>query len=310
MISGHICIYLLIKTIFYIKLYFIVDFWILHTMNNNKKIENYFINFYNTLEKDALLIALDFNTDNDNKLYTIDKNYKIIKDDITNPLSGYSFNNFAVYNNKIHKDDSSASDIKIKIENAFNENKLYGIPAYFADNTKKINKALFLDRDGVLMHDVGYIGTTDRVKIKKEFIDVVKYANKKGYITIVTTNQAGVSYNYYTNEDVNKVHNYIYEEYKKCGALIDDFYYCPYHIKGHVKPYNILSVLRKPEAGMHLIASKKYNIDLTSSFMIGDRDSDIIKIPYLKTLLIETDVYEIENKSNIVKIEDIYNILI
>ena len=201
MISGHICIYLLIKTIFYIKLYFIVDVWILHTMNNNKKIENYFINFYNTLEKDALLIALDFNTDNDNKLYTIDKNYKIIRDDITNPLSGYSFNNFAVYNNKIHKDDSSASDIKIKIENAFNENKLYGIPAYFADNTKKINKALFLDRDGVLMHDVGYIGTTDRVKIKKEFIDVVKYANKKGYITIVTTNQAGVSYNYYTNED-------------------------------------------------------------------------------------------------------------
>ena len=169
MISGHICIYLLIKTIFYIKLYFIVDVWILHTMNNNKKIENYFINFYNTLEKDALLIALDFNTDN-NKLYTIDKNYKIIKDDITNPLSGYSFNNFAVYNNKIYKDNSSASDIKIKIENAFNENKLYGIPAYFADNTKKINKALFLDRDGVLMHDVGYIGTTDRVKIKKEFI--------------------------------------------------------------------------------------------------------------------------------------------
>ena len=61
---------------------------------------------------------------------------------------------------------------------------------------------------------------------------------------------------------------------------------------------------------MHLLASKKYNIDLTSSFMIGDRDSDIIKIPYLKTLLIETDVYEIENKNNIVKIEDIYDILI
>ena len=72
-----------------------------------------------------------------------------------------------------------------------------------------------MDRDGVLIEDVGYIGTVDRVKIKREFIDIVKDANKKGYITIVTTNQAGISYNYYSNEDVHNVHNYIYEEYKK-----------------------------------------------------------------------------------------------
>ena len=60
---------------------------------------------------------------------------------------------------------------------------------------------------------------------------------------------------------------------------------------------------------MHLLASKKYNIDLFNSFMIGDRDSDIIKIPYLRTMLIETDIYEIENKENIVNINDIYSIL-
>ncbi len=137
----------------------------------------------------------------------------------------------------------------------------------------------------------------------------MKYANNKGYITIAATNQAGVSYGYYKDEDVNNVHNYIYNEYKKLGAVIDDFYYCPYHIKGQVKPYNISSVLRKPEAGMHLLASKKYNIDLFNSFMIGDRDSDIIKIPYLKTLLIQTDIYEIENKNNITEVNNIYNIL-
>ena len=68
-------------------------------------------------------------------------------------------------------------------------------------------------------------------------------------------------------------------------------------------------MLRKPECGMHLLASKKYNIDLFNSFMIGDRDSDIIKIPYLRTMLIETDIYEIENKENIVNINDIYSIL-
>ncbi|WP_297277042.1 HAD-IIIA family hydrolase [uncultured Brachyspira sp.] len=281
----------------------------------NKDIENCFLNFSKTIENNAVIIALDFDTDSKikNKLYTIDKDYKIIKDDITNILSGYSFNNnLIIHNNKLYaKDDiiKNAEYINELIDKAFKENTLYGIPAYFADESKKVNKALFLDRDGILMEDVGYIGTVDRVKIKKEFIDIVKYANKQGYITIVTTNQAGVSYNYYSNEDVNKVHNYIYEEYKKYDAIIDDFYYCPYHIKGNVEPYNILSVLRKPEAAMHLLASKKYNIDLFNSFMIGDRDTDIIKIPYLKTLLIETDVYEIENKQNIVKLNEIYNIL-
>ena len=282
----------------------------------NKDIENYFLNFSRKIENNAVLIALDFNTDSKikNKLYTIDKNYKIIKNDIENILSGYSFNNnFLIYNNKIYKNNEINENIEYinnLIENAFNKNILYGIPAYFADENKKINKALFLDRDGVLIEDVGYIGTVDRVKIKSEFIDVVKEANKKGYITIVTTNQAGISYDYYSNEDVHNVHNYIYEEYKKHDAIIDDFYYCPYHIKGHVEPYNILSVLRKPEAGMHLLASKKYNIDLFNSFMIGDRDTDIVKIPYLKTLLIETEVYEIESKENIVEINDIYNLLI
>ena len=156
------------------------------------------------------------------------------------------------------------------------------------------------------MEDLGYVGSVDRVKIKKEFIEIVKYAKEKGFITIVVTNQAGVSYGYYTEEDVKKVHKYIYEEYKKCGALIDDFYYCPYHIKSENKKYNIISMMRKPESGMHLLASKKYNIDLSASFMIGDRDTDIIKIPYLKTLLIETSAYKIINRENIVDTKDIY----
>ncbi|WP_300366082.1 HAD-IIIA family hydrolase [Brachyspira sp.] len=283
----------------------------------NCSIENYFFEFYKCLEKDSVLIALDFNTDNlsskNFKLYTIDKNYKITKNDITNILSGYSFNNnLLIYNNQFYskeKINENINYINELIDDAFNENKLYGIPSYFVNNSRKINKALFLDRDGVLMEDVGYIGTIDRVKIKNDFIDIVKYANSKGYITIVTTNQAGVSYNYYTNEDVHNVHNYIYNEYKKHDAVIDDFYYCPYHIKGHVEPYNIISMLRKPEAGMHLLASKKYNIDLSNSFMIGDRDTDIVKIPYLKTLLIQTEVYDIENLEKVVKIDDIYNII-
>ena len=270
------------------------------------KIKSFFLLFYKNLNNnDAVVVGLTF--DFNNKLYTIDDNYKITKDNIQNPLSGYSISNLIVHDNKVFEYNES---FNLVIDEAFNNGNLYGIPLYIPDANKKVNKALFLDRDGVLMEDVGYIGEVERVKIKKEFTDIVKHANEKNYITIVTTNQAGVSYNYYTNDDVKNVHNYIYEEYKKHDAIIDDFYYCPYHIKGNVEEYKLLSVLRKPEAAMHLTACKKYNIDLTSSFMIGDRDSDIIKIPFLKTLLIKTDVYDIVNTDNIVEVNDIYSFLV
>lgn len=271
------------------------------------KIKSFFLSFYNNLNNSkAIVVGLTFDFNN-NKLYTIDDNYKITKDNIQNPLSGYSISNLIVYDNKVFEYNES---FNLVIDEAFNNGNLYGIPLYIPDANKKVNKALFLDRDGVLMEDVGYIGEVERVKIKKEFTDIVKYANEKNYITIVTTNQAGVSYNYYTNDDVKNVHNYLYEEYKKHDAIIDDFYYCPYHIKGNVEEYKLLSVLRKPEAAMHLSACKKYNIDLTSSFMIGDMDSDIVKIPFLKTLLIKTDVYDIVNVDNIVEVNDIYSFLI
>lgn len=272
------------------------------------KIKSFFLLFYNNLNNSkAAVVGLTFDFDNKDKLYTIDDNYKIIKNNIQNPLSGYSISNLIVYDNKVFEYNES---FNLVIDEAFNNNNLYGIPLYIPDTNKKVNKALFLDRDGVLMEDVGYIGEVEIVKIKKEFINIVKHANKKNYITIVTTNQAGVSYNYYTNDDVKNVHNYLYEEYKKHDAIIDDFYYCPYHIKGNVEEYKLLSVLRKPEAAMHLIACKKYNIDLTSSFMIGDRDSDIIKIPFLKTLLIKTDVYDIVNTNNVVEVNEIYSFLV
>ena len=271
-------------------------------------IDNIFLEFYKKLEKDSVLVGLDFNINNEktnnNKFYSIDNDYKIIKNDIENSLSGYSILNEIAYKNN----EKIIIDAEI-IDNAFEKKLLYGIPLYIPNENKKINKALFLDRDGVLMEDLGYVGNIDRVKIKKEFINIVKYAKERGFITIVATNQAGVSYGYYGEEDVKKVHLYIYEEYKKCGALIDDFYYCPYHIKSDNKKYNIISMLRKPDSGMHLLAAKKYNIDLSKSFMIGDRDTDIIKIPYLKTLLIETPAYKIINRKNIVNAKDIYSYL-
>ena len=153
-------------------------------------IDNFFLKFYSKLEKDAVLVGLDFNlnNENNNKFYSIDNDYRIIKNDIENSLSGYSILKKIAYknNNKINID-------KEIINKAFEKKLLFGIPLYIPNKNKKINKALFLDRDGILMEDLGYVGSVDRVKIKKEFIEIVKYAKEKGFIIIVATNQAGVS---------------------------------------------------------------------------------------------------------------------
>lgn len=271
-------------------------------------LKDFFIEYYKKLQNGSILISLelDINQDEKNRLYAIDNSYKVIRNDIKDPYNGYKLSNFIINNNNIMTCEKSNEDM---INGAFENGSLYAIPSYRVNNGKKINKALFLDRDGVLMEDLGYVGEINRVVIKKDFIDIVKYAKEKGYITIVTTNQAGVSYGYYEEQDVKKVHKFIYEEYKKQGAIIDDFYYCPYHIKGMVKKYSKETLLRKPEPGLHLIASKAYNIDISSSIMIGDRDSDIIKLPYLKTVLIETDNYKIKNRDSIVSTKDIYDYL-
>ena len=272
------------------------------------------INFYKQL-KESVLITLDFNTENKENLYKINSNYKVIEKNINAKLSGYSLNNTIIYkkNNNIIIEEINENNkdyIKEKIELAFENNTLYGVPTYFTDSTKQIDKALFLDRDGVINKDTGYIDSIDRIILIEDFFGVVRKANKKGYKVIVTTNQSGISYGYYSEETLNDIHNFIKEEYRKRNCIIDDFYYCPYHIKGNIDKYKLETVLRKPDAGMHLLASKKYNIDLSKSIMIGDRDSDIIQIPFLKTYLIQTENYEIENKKNIINnIKEIYNYL-
>lgn len=286
--------------------------------------KNIIDSFLTTLKDDDLLIELFFDDDCksnsktksklyfNNTLYSIDDNYKIKdvkKNKKTNDyLNGYYFNG------KIHSKSLSLKKIDFDdtiqlMEKAKKEDRLYGLPLYKINKNKKLNKCLFLDRDGIIMKDVGYIGTTERVIFNEWFFDIIKYANERDVLVIIVTNQAGVSYGYYSEKDVCKVHSFIFEEFKRHGAVIDDFFYCPYHAKGNKKKYIKETLLRKPNPAMILQAATKYNIDITQSIMIGDRDTDIIKLPYLKTCLIETNVYKIENKDLIISIDDIKKIV-
>jgi len=129
-------------------------------------------------------------------------------------------------------------------------------------------KCIFLDRDGVLNQDIdGYLYQATDMVIPKGVIEGLKAMKNAGYLLIVITNQAGIAKGLYSREDVWKCHQYFQEQ---CGHLIDDLYFCPHH-----PDYNSDSLLRKPNSLMLEKAIAKYNVDITASWMIGDRPRDV-----------------------------------
>ena len=265
-------------------------------------------NFTKNLPENYLTLCVEFeNKDVENKnYYLIDSSYKVINNKINDYLNGLSPTEHIFYTSNIYKN----LDKDVAIQNAFDNNLLYAFPVYETNKNEPMKKALFLDRDGILIDDIGYIGTIERVIINKHFIDVVKHANDKGYLVVVVTNQSGVARGLYSDNDIDKVNNYIKNEYEKYNAKIDYFYKCPFHTDGINKKYVRETILRKPNAGMHLTAMKEHNIDFSKSLMIGDRDSDVIRLPYLKSYLIETPTYKIDLKDKIIPLKSIYNLLI
>jgi len=137
-------------------------------------------------------------------------------------------------------------------------------------------KAVFLDRDGTLNIDInGYIRTPDEFELFPFAGKSVKLLNDLGYKVIVVTNQSGVARGYYTQDDVNAIHDKMYKNLAKDGAKIDKLYYSPYHIEGKVEPFNINSECRKPSLGMFKKAVEDFKLRPEHSWMIGDRYTDI-----------------------------------
>ncbi len=162
-----------------------------------------------------------------------------------------------------------------------------------------MNKAAFIDRDGNLIHEVGYISSLDRIKFYKRSIKAVKFLKDNGYKIIVVTNQSGVARNYIPESFVKNAHAKINNMLKKFGLQIDGFYYCPHHPKKAVfKRYLKDCDCRKPKLGMVKAAAKKFNIDLKKSFVIGDKLTDVHlgKNGKMKTALVLTGYGKSEKK--------------
>ena len=154
-----------------------------------------------------------------------------------------------------------------------------------------MNKAVFLDRDGVIIQEPPhYIYKLDQLKIIPKSADAIKLLNLNDYKVIVVSNQAGVAYGYYLEKDVVSFNQSMREELMLRGAHIDAIYYCPHHPKAKVRKYRLDCDCRKPKPGMLKKAEKELGIDLKSSYMIGDKKSDIEagKSVGCKTILVLT----------------------
>jgi len=134
-----------------------------------------------------------------------------------------------------------------------------------------MQKAIFLDRDGVLLNDAGqyYIYKTDDIIINNGVIDALKRFTDMGFLLIVISNQGGIAKQIYTKEDVEKIHSELKKQFEIEGINITEYYYCPHH--SDVEK----CLCRKPEPLLIEKALARFNIDPDKSFMIGDNKRDI-----------------------------------
>ena len=155
-----------------------------------------------------------------------------------------------------------------------------GLPETYARAQDEVPKtfrkpALFLDRDGVLNVDRGYVHRTEDFEWMPGAIEAIRAARKVGLLTIVVTNQAGVARGFYDESAVERLHRWINAELRRNDAWIDAFYYCPYHVDAVLPEYRRDHVDRKPGPGMINRAFADFDIDKERSFLVGDKDSDV-----------------------------------
>lgn len=137
-----------------------------------------------------------------------------------------------------------------------------------------MNKALFLDRDGTINVDYNFVHTPEEWTWCDGALDALKWMNEKGFTIIIVTNQSGIARGRYSEEDVDRLHQWVDQELHKRDLTIDDWFYAPHHPE-HDPEEAYAPEDRKPGIGMFEKAAAKHNIDFSRSYMAGDKLTDL-----------------------------------
>jgi D-glycero-D-manno-heptose 1,7-bisphosphate phosphatase len=163
-------------------------------------------------------------------------------------------------------------------------------------NTFK-NKALFLDRDGVVNKEKNYLYKIEDFEFIDGVFETCRYFQDKGYLLIIITNQAGIARGKYTEEDYQFLTSWMIQEFEKEDIVISKVYHCPHHPNFSGK-----CECRKPNIGMILQAQQEFDIDLSQSILVGDKNSDIeagVNAGIGKNYLVKTGYRILDNKYNV-----------
>ena len=138
-----------------------------------------------------------------------------------------------------------------------------------------LRPALFLDRDGVINVDKGYVSRVEDFEWIEGAAETIAAFNSRGWYVFIVTNQSGIARNYYSEADMHTLHEWMLAQLAMKGANIDRIYYCPYHEEGENPLFRKKSFDRKPSPGMLLQAMCEFPVKREQSLLIGDKDTDI-----------------------------------
>ncbi|WP_105903111.1 D-glycero-beta-D-manno-heptose 1,7-bisphosphate 7-phosphatase [Vibrio gangliei] len=135
--------------------------------------------------------------------------------------------------------------------------------------------AVFIDRDGVINVDHGYVSNVDDFEYIDGVFDATKALKDLGYLLVLVTNQSGIARGYYTEQEFLTLTEWMDWNFVDLGVEFDGIYYCPHHPEGSVEKYTQVCDCRKPEPGMFISAQQELDIDMAKSVMIGDKADDM-----------------------------------
>ena len=135
--------------------------------------------------------------------------------------------------------------------------------------------ALFMDRDGTISEEVGYVNHPSRFRLFPYTAGAIKLLNESGWLAIVVTNQAGVARGYFSEDIIVQIHDRVRQDLENSGARLDAIYYCAHHPSVGEPPYRFDCDCRKPKPGLIDRAAADFDIDRERSWMVGDRYGDV-----------------------------------